>query len=32
MAELNQITSEVLAQIDPTGFEQKGAFNLRENG
>lgn len=32
MAEINEITSQVLAQIDPAGFEQKGAFNLRENG
>lgn len=32
MAELNQITNEVLSQIDPAGFEPKGAFNLRENG
>ncbi len=32
MAELDQITKQVLAQIDGAGFQQKGAFNLRHNG
>lgn len=32
MAELDQITSQVLSQIDPEGFRQEGAFNLRYNG
>ena len=32
MAELDQVTKQILAQIDGVGFEQKGAFNLRHNG
>mgnify|MGYP000558077102 CR=1 FL=1 len=32
MAELDQVTKQVLEQIDGSGFQQKGAFNLRYNG
>ncbi len=32
MTQLDQITEQVLAQIDTEGFRQTGAFNLRQNG
>ncbi|MFR4700247.1 MAG: ABC transporter permease, partial [Christensenellaceae bacterium] len=32
MIKLDNITNEILDKIDPIGFEQKGAFNLRYNG
>ena len=32
MAILDRTTEKVLAQIDPSGFKQSGAFNLRHNG
>ena len=32
MALLDRTTEKVLAQIDPSGFKQSGAFNLRHNG
>lgn len=30
--EIDQVTKEVLNQIDDTGFKQEGAYNLRYNG
>ena len=30
--QLDKLTEQVLNQIDTEGFEQKGAFSLRENG
>lgn len=32
MTELDQITEQVLKQIDGDGFRQEGAYNLRQNG
>ena len=32
MATLDEITKKILEQIDGSGFQQKGAFNLRHNG
>ena len=32
MAIIDRTTERVLAQIDPSGFKQSGAFNLRHNG
>lgn len=32
MAILDRVTEKILKQIDPAGFEQKGAYNLRHNG
>ena len=32
MADIDQVTQSVLAQIDSEGFKQEGAYNLRYNG
>lgn len=32
MADIDQITSSILEQIDSEGFKQEGAYNLRYNG
>ena len=32
MAILDRVTEKILGQIDPVGFKQTGAFNLRHNG
>ena len=32
MALLDKITEKILQQIDGSGFQQKGAYNLRHNG
>ena len=32
MTKLDEITEKILRQIDESGFQQKGAFNLRHNG
>ena len=29
---LNEVTEQVLNVIDPSGFKQEGAYNLRLNG